>query len=82
VKFDDGEVSTQVTIKAAEQETTAPAEETTAPAAETTAAETTAADPGRVPTGDSTRPGLWIGLACAAGIACAAAAVVMKKKRA
>ncbi len=89
VKFDDGEISTQLTIKAAEQETTAPAEETTAPAeettapaAETTAAETTAADPGRVPTGDSTRPGLWIGLACAAGIACAAAAVLMKKKRA
>ncbi len=89
VKFDDGEVSTQVTIKAAEQETTAPAEETTAPAeettapaAETTAAETTAADPGRVPTGDSSHTGLWIGLACAAGIACAAAAVVIKKRRA
>ena len=80
VKFDDGEVSTQVTIKAAEQGTTAPAEETTA--AETTAAETTAADPGRVPTGDSSHTGLWIGLACAAGIACAAAAVLMKKKRA
>ena len=75
VKFDDGEVSTQVTIKAAEQETTAA--ETTAPAVETTAA-----DPGRVPTGDSTRPGLWIGLACAAGIACAAAAVAAKKRKA
>ncbi len=66
VKFDNGEVSTQLTIKAAE----------------TTAAETTAADPGRVPTGDSSHTGLWIGLACAAGIACAAAAVLMKKKRA
>ena len=82
VKFDNGEVSTQLTIKAAEQETTAPAEETTAPAAETTAAETTAADPGRTPTGDSTRPGFWIGLACAAGIACAAAAVAAKKRKA
>ena len=86
VQFNDGEVNTQLTIKAAEtqsnEETTAAettAAETTA--AETTAAETTAADPGRTPTGDSTRPGLWIGLACTAGIACAVAAVLMKKKR-
>ena len=65
VKFDNGEVSTQLTIKAAE----------------TTAAETTAADPGRVPTGDSSHTGLWIGLACAAGAACVGLAVREKKRR-
>ena len=60
VKFDDGEVSTQLTIKAAEQNNT----------------------PTSPLTGDGSHTGLWIGMACAAGIACAAAAVVMKKKRA
>ncbi len=73
VKFSDGEVETSLTIKAAEQETTAPEQETTAPANNT---------PTSPPTGDGSRPGLWIGLACAAGIACAAAAVVTKKRRA